>query len=121
MRLTRTFEPDADKFARHVVAFCQTMQRFADQEILRDLTFELHAVTSVFCHGSSFQKPGRPVNSSSRSVHPKGRTPTLVYLWRDFVLEIVCGTKPVGDRGVAKFEPVQAESTNCDLVIQGVV
>ncbi len=67
--------PDADKLARHAVAFCQTMKRFAGQEFLRDLTFELDAMTSVFCHASSFRKPGWPVNSSSRSVHPKGRTP----------------------------------------------
>ncbi|ASY72452.1 hypothetical protein N181_07500 [Sinorhizobium fredii USDA 205] len=30
---------------RRVVAFCQTMQRFAGEEFLRDLTFEFDAVT----------------------------------------------------------------------------
>jgi hypothetical protein len=75
MALLVLLNPDADKVARHVVAFCQALQRFPGEEFLHDLTFEFDAVTAVFCHWSSFRKPGRPVNSSSRSVHPKGRTP----------------------------------------------
>jgi hypothetical protein len=53
--LSEATSEEVIKVARHVVAFCRTMQRFAGQEFLRDLTFELDAVTSVFCHGSSFR------------------------------------------------------------------
>ncbi|OAP50092.1 hypothetical protein ATC00_04955 [Sinorhizobium americanum] len=37
--------PNADMITRHVVAFCQTTQRFAGEKFLRDLTFEFDAVT----------------------------------------------------------------------------
>jgi hypothetical protein len=67
--------PNAYKVSGYVVTFCQTMQRFSGEEFLRHPTFELDAMTAVLCHGSSFRKPGRPVNSSSPSVRPRGRTP----------------------------------------------
>jgi hypothetical protein len=64
------------------------MYRFAGQEFLRDLTFELDTVTAVLCHGSSFRKPGRPVNSHSDPSTPRGALQPGAKLVRDPFLDI---------------------------------
>jgi hypothetical protein len=56
-----------------VVTLCKAVQRLAGNELLRDLAFEIDAVTAVLCHGLSlFENPASLVNSSSRSATLRG-------------------------------------------------
>lgn len=50
------------------MTLCKAVQGLAGDELLRDLAFEIDAVTAVLCHGLSlFENPASLVNSSSQS------------------------------------------------------
>lgn len=63
---------DADQVARDIVVLSQAVQCLAGDELLRDLAFELDAVTAVLCHGFSLRKPGRLVNPHIPICPPSG-------------------------------------------------
>jgi NADPH:quinone reductase-like Zn-dependent oxidoreductase len=71
-----SFDPDADQVARDIVAFFQTVERFASQILLRDLTLKFDAVGSILGHElSSFESPACWSNVKSSPVRPEGPTP----------------------------------------------
>ena len=41
-----TFDPDTDQIAREIVALLQTVERFASQKLLRDLTLKIRCCAS---------------------------------------------------------------------------
>ena len=59
-RLPHTCAPKSGSSCATRRGACQTMQRLASDELLRDLPFEFHTVNAMFCHGLHFRKPGKP-------------------------------------------------------------
>ena len=73
-----SFDPDTDQIAREIVALLQTVERFASQKLLRDLTLKFDAVRAIPDHElSSFESPACRSNVKSAHVRPQGPTPVL--------------------------------------------
>jgi hypothetical protein len=71
-----SFDPNTDQIAREIVAFLQTVERFASQKLLRDLTLKFDAVRAIPDHElSSFESPACRSNVKSAHVRPQGPTP----------------------------------------------
>jgi hypothetical protein len=67
--------PDTDQIAGDIETLRQTVKRLTGKIFLRDLAFELDAVTAIFAMGSLSENPEGGSNSSSRFVNPQKRTP----------------------------------------------
>ena len=66
-------DPDADQVARDVMLLRKAVQRLAGNELLRDLAFELNAVSAVLCHGLSLcENPASLVSPLNPTRPPSG-------------------------------------------------
>jgi len=75
------------------VALLQTVERFASQKLLRDLTLKFDAVRAIPDHElSSLESPAYRSNVKSAHVRPKGPTPKpgqfSMEIWSQFSTEI---------------------------------
>ena len=75
----KLLDPDSDQVARDVVAFGETVECLARNEVLGDLSFELDAMGAVLGHGfHPLKARQRRSIPNLQTVHRQGRIPHIV-------------------------------------------
>src|SRR5262249_43234424 len=93
-----------DEVTRYVASAGDSMERFASNEVLGDLSFELDALGAVLSRGFHPLKADSPGQFPTCKPSTVGRIPGrgrdwLVRSWRDFAAaanEVTCRTFPAG-------------------------